>query len=312
MSKGLTTSQWLLLGKATLLVAEIILVRLALVRGHYSLKDTLASLGMRVGNYASNVLLAGAAVAAFAACYQYRWMEISITSPWAWVAIIVLDDFIYYWFHRLSHEVRFWWAAHVNHHSSQEYNLSTAHRQPWTGVLVGTWSPWFLLAIIGFPPEMIFLQSGFNLFYQDWLHTQAIRRMPAWFEYLFNTPSHHRVHHASNPQYVDRNYAGVFMVWDRMFGTFAAETTDDPPRYGLIHNIDTHNPLRIAFHEWAALLRDLSRSRSPREAFFRVFGPPGWQPDGRGPTAANLRAAWRAGARDEDPPHAGPGSPSTA
>jgi sterol desaturase/sphingolipid hydroxylase (fatty acid hydroxylase superfamily) len=292
--KMLSTAQWLLLAKAALLVAEIIAVRFLWVRGHYSLKDTLASLGMRAGNYVSNLLLAGATVAAFAACYHYHWLEISITSPWAWVALVVLDDFAYYWFHRLSHEVRFWWAAHVNHHSSQEYNLSTAHRQPWTGVLVGTWAPWFVLALIGFPPHMIFLQSGFNLLYQDWLHTQAIRRMPGWFEYLFNTPSHHRVHHASNPRYVDRNYAGIFMVWDRMFGTFVAEREDDPPKYGLIHNIETHNPLRIAFHEWIALFRDLFRARSLRTAFFSVFGPPGWQADGQGPTAANLRAALKA------------------
>jgi hypothetical protein len=158
---------------------------------------------------------------------------------------------------------------------------------------------------------MIFLQSGFSLFYQDWLHTQAIRRMPAWFEYLFNTPSHHRVHHASNPQYVDRNYGGILMVWDRLFGTFARERDDEPCRYGLIHNIDTHNPVRIAFHEWAALFRDLFRARNPREAFGAVFGPPGWQPDGKGPTAANLRAAWLAGTPAADRPHAGPGTPST-
>ena len=147
-------------------------------------------------------------------------------------------------------------------------------------MLVGTWAPWFPLLLIGFPPEMIFLQSGLNLLYQFWIHTEAIRRMPAWFEYLFNTPSHHRVHHASNPRYVDRNYAGMFMVWDRMFGTFAAERDDDPPKYGLIHNIDTYNPFRIAFHEWAAMFRDVRRARSLREFGGYVFGPPGWRPDG--------------------------------
>jgi len=139
---------------------------------------------------------------------------------------------------------------------------------------------------------MIFLQSGLNLFYQFWIHTEAIRHMPAWFEYLFNTPSHHRVHHATNPRYVDRNYAGIFMAWDRMFGTFAAETDADPPEYGLIRNIHTYNPLRIAFHEWAAMFQDLLRARSVREVIGYVFGPPGWRPDGTGPTAANVRAAW--------------------
>jgi sterol desaturase/sphingolipid hydroxylase (fatty acid hydroxylase superfamily) len=293
MPKAFNATQVLLLARISLMVLEIVLVRFAFVRGRYTLKDTLASLGMRAGNYASNIALAGVVVAVFAAIYQYRLFDISMRSPRAWVAIVVLDDFAYYWFHRISHECRFWWAAHVNHHSSQEYNLSTAVRQPWTGVLAGTWAPWFVLALIGFPPEMIFIQSGLNLFYQFWIHTEAVRRMPAWFEYLFNTPSNHRVHHASNPRYVDRNYAGIFMAWDRMFGTFAQEREDDPPKYGLIHDIDTYNPLRIAFHEWVALFRDLLRARTAREAIGYLFGPPGWRPDGTAPTAANLRAAWR-------------------
>jgi sterol desaturase/sphingolipid hydroxylase (fatty acid hydroxylase superfamily) len=249
---------------------------------------------MRLGNYTTNVLLAGVAVAMFAFFYEHKLFEISAASPLAWVALFFLDDFAYYWFHRASHECRFWWAAHVNHHSSQHYNLSTAIRQPWTGVLVGTWAPWFPLALLGFPPEMIFTMSGFSLLYQFWLHTEAIRRMPRWYEYLFNTPSHHRVHHASNPGYVDRNYSGTLMVWDRLFGTFAAERDEEPCRYGLIKNIDTFNPIKIAFHEWAAMARDVSSARSPREAFKYMFGPPGWRPDGQGPTADNLRAAWRA------------------
>ena len=294
-TKALSTAQVLVLARFALMLIEMALIRAHLVRGRYTVKDTLASVSMRAGNYASNILLAGVTVATFAYFYQYRLFDISMSSAWAWVAIIVLDDFAYYWFHRISHECRFWWAAHVNHHSSQEYNLSTAIRQPWTGVLVGTWAPWFVLALIGFPPEMIFLQSGLNLLYQFWLHTEAIRRMPAWFEYLFNTPSHHRVHHGANPRYVDRNYAGTFMVWDRWFGTFVAETDDDPPKYGLINNIQTYNPLRIAFHEWIAMFRDLRRARSVREVVGYVFGPPGWRPDGRGPTAANIRAAWLGG-----------------
>ena len=296
-TRALTTAQVLVLARFGLLLLEMALVRAHLVRGRYTLRDTLASIGMRAGNYATNVALAGATVAVFAYIYQFRLFDISMSSPYAWAAIVVLDDFAYYWFHRISHECRFWWAAHVNHHSSQEYNLSTAIRQPWTGVLVGTWAPWFVLLLIGFPPEMIFLQSGLNLLYQFWIHTEAIRRMPAWFEYLFNTPSHHRVHHASNPRYVDRNYAGVFMVWDRMFGTFAAETDAEPPKYGLITNINTYNPFRIAFHEWAAMFRDLGRARSLREVIGYVFGPPGWRPDGTGPTAANIRAEWLRGVR---------------
>jgi sterol desaturase/sphingolipid hydroxylase (fatty acid hydroxylase superfamily) len=290
--KALTLAQILVLVRFSLMGAEMALIRAGLVRGHYRWKDTLASVAMRGGNYATNILLAGTTVAVFSFIHQFRLFDIPMNSVAAWAAIVVLDDFAYYWFHRFSHQCRFWWAAHVNHHSSREYNLSTAIRQPWTGVLVGTWAPWFPLALIGFPLEMIFLQSGINLLYQFWIHTEAIHRLPAWFEYLFNTPSNHRVHHASNPRYVDRNYAGIFMVWDRLFGTFVRELDEDPPQYGLIRNIETFNPLRIAFHEWSALFRDLRRARSLREAFGYAFGPPGWQPDGRGPTAANVRAAW--------------------
>jgi sterol desaturase/sphingolipid hydroxylase (fatty acid hydroxylase superfamily) len=289
----MSISHLLLIVSVGMLVLELSLVHAGLVRGRYTWRDTCASLGMKVGNSISNLLLAGATVAAFAFFHRHRLIDVSMKSVPAWIALVVLDDFAYYWFHRLSHQCRFWWAAHVNHHSSQEYNLSTAARQPWTGVLAGTWAPWFVLALIGFPPAMIFLESGFNLFYQDWLHIQAVGRMPRWFEYLFNTPSHHRVHHAVNPRYLDRNYAGVFMIWDRLFGTFAEERADEAPQFGLVHNIETFNPLRIAFHEWFALFRDLFRARSVREAVGVVFGPPGWRADGRGQTSSNIRTAWQ-------------------
>ena len=195
-----------------LIAVEAALAGAAMIKARYRLKDTLASLGMQAGNIAMNLMMAGIVFAGLSAVYQVRLFSISPGSPWAWVAIFFLDDFIYYWFHRISHECRFWWAAHVNHHSSQEYNLSTAVRQSWTSVIVGTWMPWIPLAFLGFPPTMILAQQGFNLFYQFWIHTEVVQRMPAWFEYLFNTPSHHRVHHASNPRYLDRNYAGVLMA----------------------------------------------------------------------------------------------------
>ena len=197
--KTLTLSQIILLTTLVLLATETLLIQLRWVRGHLTWRDSLASITMRVGRDVANLLLAGATVAVFTFVYRYRLFDISMQSPFAWAAIIVLDELAYYVFHRLSHECRFWWAAHVNHHSSQEYNLSTALRQTWTGTLAGTWAPWFPLLLLGFPPKMVFLQSGFNLLYQFWIHTETIRRMPAWFEYLFNSPSHHRVHHASNP-----------------------------------------------------------------------------------------------------------------
>jgi sterol desaturase/sphingolipid hydroxylase (fatty acid hydroxylase superfamily) len=249
---------------------------------------------MSGGNVVMNLVMAGVVYGGLALAWRVRLFSISPSAVWAWVAIFFLDDFIYYWFHRASHECRFWWAAHVNHHSSQEYNLSTAVRQSWSSLFVGTWMPWIALAVLGFPPAMILAQQGFNLFYQFWIHTESVRRLPAWFEYLFNTPANHRVHHAVNPRYLDRNYAGVLMIWDHLFGSFSAERADDPPRYGIVKNIDTFNPLRIAFHEWLAMARDVAAARSAREVLGATFGPPGWRADGAGQTSANIRAAWAA------------------
>lgn len=277
---------------------ELILSRLKLVKARYEARDTLAAFGMTVGNILTNLMMAGIVFAGLSAVWKVRLFTISPASPWAWAALFFLDDFTYYWFHRISHECRLWWAAHVNHHSSRQYNLSTALRQTWTGEIAGTWTPWIPLALLGFPPEMILLQQSINLFYQFWIHTEAVRRMPAWFEYLFNTPSHHRVHHASNPRYLDRNYAGVLMVWDRLFGTFAQEVDEDPPSYGIVKNIDTFNPFRIAFHEWIAMARDLSSARSVREAAGVVLGPPGWRADGADSTSREIRAAWAAASHE--------------
>src|SRR5215472_4181403 len=257
-----------------LIAGEATASRLGLIRGRYRANDTFASLAMTVGNIVMNLMMAGIVFAGLSAAYRWRLFTIPPTAVWAWALIFFLDDFTYYWFHRISHECRFWWAAHVNHHSSQEYNLSTAVRQSWTSVIVGTWTPWIPLALLGFPPAMILSAQGFNLFYQFWIHTEAVHRMPRWFEYLFNTPSHHRVHHAANPRYLDRNYAGVLMIWDRMFGTFVEETDAEPVKYGIVKNIHTFNPVRIAFHEWAAMVRDVFAARSARELAGMIFGPP--------------------------------------
>lgn len=286
--------QAFLIARFSALALEATLGGFGVIRARYRLKDTLASIAMRFGNVGVNMLMAATMMGGLVAASHWRIGEFSSSDPWAWALLFVLDDFTYYVFHRVSHRCRFWWAAHVNHHSSQEYNLSTAMRQPWTGVVVGTWMPWIPLAWLGFPPEMILTQQGLNLFYQFWLHTEAVRRLPAWFEYLFNTPSHHRVHHGANPRYLDRNYAGVLMVWDRLFGTFEAERDDEPVDYGLVRNIESYNPLWIAFHEWVAMAKDLARARSLKEAIGVTFGVPGWRVDGRGETTDALRLAWQA------------------
>ena len=275
------------------IILEIVLARFGKAKANYEAKDTAVSLGMGLLSGVAGLLTAGVAAAAAIWAYQYRLFEIPMTAIWAWAAVFLLEDLTYYWFHRISHERRFWWAAHVNHHSSQHYNLSTALRQTWTGGIAGTWALWLPLAFFGFPPVMIAIQKGVSLVYQYWIHTEAIRRMPRWFEAVFNTPSHHRVHHARNPRYLDKNYAGILIVWDRLFGTFQPELDEEACRYGLVKNLGTFNILRVAFHEWIGIAADVVRH--PRHALGYIFGPPGWSHDGSRDTSATLKAQWEAG-----------------
>jgi sterol desaturase/sphingolipid hydroxylase (fatty acid hydroxylase superfamily) len=253
-----------------LIAAELLYARVTR-RQLYEWRDTLACLAMGLGNV---IISAGwkALVwgAVFYWIYQYRLFDIPMTAWWAWALILVLEDFCYYWFHRLHHEVRCLWAAHVNHHSSEHLNLAVALRQSWTTPITGMlfWAP---LALLGFHPLMILTQQAISLLYQFWIHTQAIKSLGP-LEWVMNTPSHHRVHHGSNPQYLDKNYAGIFIVWDRLFGSFEPER--EPVRYGLTHNINTFNPVKIAFHEWVAIAREARAARSGRAALYRIFGRP--------------------------------------
>ncbi len=192
--------------------------------------------------------------------------------PVAWAAAIVGWDFIYYWNHRMMHEVRGMWAIHVVHHSSERYNLSTALRQPVADVL-GVWVPYGLLARVGIRPALISQARGINLLYQYWIHTDVIRSIgPA--EEVLNTPSHHRVHHGSNPRYLDRNHGSFLIVWDRLFGTFQRE--EEPVVYGLTKNIETYNPVRIAGHEYVDIVRDIAESTSWHDRLSFVLRGPGW------------------------------------
>ena len=272
------------------IILEIVLARFGKAKANYETRDTAVSLSMGLFSGVAGLLTAGVAAAAAIWAWQYRVFDIPMTAIWAWVALILLEDLTYYWFHRLSHERRFWWAAHVNHHTSQHYNLSTALRQTWTGGLAGTWALWLPLAFLGFPPAMIAIQKGVSLVYQYWIHTEAIRRLPVWFEAVFNTPSHHRVHHARNPRYLDSNYAGILIVWDKLFGTFQPELDEEPCRYGIVKNLATFNILRVAFHEWIGMAADVLRH--PRHVLGYVFGRPGWSHDGSRDTSATLKAAW--------------------
>ncbi|HEU4567539.1 MAG TPA: sterol desaturase family protein [Marmoricola sp.] len=209
------------------------------------------------------------------------------TGRLAVTAAVLGWDFLYYWNHRLSHESRWLWAVHVAHHSSRRYNLSTALRQP---VAEGfTMSiPYGLLALLGVRPELVEQARGINLIYQFWIHTEAINRL-GWFEKVFNTPSHHRVHHGSNRQYLDRNHGSILILWDRLFGTFEEE--DEPVVYGLTRNIDTFNPLRIATHEWRDIVADVAGSASWPDRFSYLLRGPGWAYTRRAHTRRALPAA---------------------
>lgn len=262
-----------------LIIIEAVIGRYAPAKSNYETRDSAASLLMGLGNFAIGLVNFGFVGAASLWVYQYRLFDIGY-QWWAFVLILFAEDFCYYWFHRLSHEHRIWWAAHVNHHSSQYYNLSTALRQTWTGSFIGTWIPWLLLSLIGFPLALIVFQKGISLVYQFWIHTEAIDRMWKPVEAVMNTPSHHRVHHAINPRYLDANYAGIFIIWDKLFGTFVPEDKAEPCRYGIVKQIASFNPLIIAFHEWAGIFSDLLHAKSLKAAFMYIFGPPGWSEDG--------------------------------
>jgi sterol desaturase/sphingolipid hydroxylase (fatty acid hydroxylase superfamily) len=192
--------------------------------------------------------------------------------PIALAAAVLGWDFIYYWNHRFMHESRYMWAIHVVHHSSERYNLSTALRQPVADAF-GTFAPYGLLCLLGVRPELVVQARGINLLYQYWIHTDTIRRLGP-FEQLFNTPSHHRVHHGVNQQYLDRNHGSILILWDRLFGTFERE--GEPVVYGLTKNINTFEPTRVMTHEHADMLRDVGRSCTWRDRLSFVLRGPGW------------------------------------
>jgi sterol desaturase/sphingolipid hydroxylase (fatty acid hydroxylase superfamily) len=266
-------------------------VKAGRARGRYETKDAVTSLSMGVGSVVVDTLLASIGLWILMLFWPYRLFDIPVTW-WTFLIVFVAYDLIYYWKHRFAHRVRWFWAEHVTHHSSRHYNLTTALRQPWFGPLTGLVLISAPLVMLGFHPAFIGFAAGINLIYQYWIHTETIGRMPKWFEAIFNTPSHHRVHHAINPRYLDANYAGVFIIWDRIFGTFVRELDEEKPEYGIVHQLTTHNPLTVAYGELAALLRDCWRDGPrPWRWIGRFANPPGWSPDGKHNRTRELKAA---------------------
>ncbi|NKY58438.1 sterol desaturase family protein [Nocardia flavorosea] len=210
-------------------------------------------------------------------------VALSASQWWVWVAAIVLADFAYYFKHRMEHRIRLFWASHSVHHSSQYFNFSTALRLPWLipGSFI-TSAVYIPLALIGIPAWMIFLSQAIVLLYQFPIHTERVGRLHPLIEYVFNTPSHHRVHHGANNSYLDKNYGGIFIIWDRMFGSYAEET--EPVRFGLTKNIDTHNPIKANYYEFARMISDIRHAETCRGRVGYLLRPPGWTEFGNSAT----------------------------
>jgi sterol desaturase/sphingolipid hydroxylase (fatty acid hydroxylase superfamily) len=257
--------------------------------GRYETRDALTSLIMGAGNVAAGIAL-GFVTYGF---FMFLWVltPLNLGTAW-WIVVLcfVLDDLRYYWVHRFGHRIRWVWASHVNHHSSQHYNLTTALRQTWTGTFTFMMLVRAPLILLGFHPAMVLFCGGLNLIYQFWIHTEAIGRMPRCFEAVMNTPSHHRVHHGRNARYLDANYAGVFIIWDKIFGTFVPELDAEKPIYGLVKNLGTFNPIRVAFHEWIGIFRDMcGPDLTLRQRLMYAVAPPGWSHDGSRDTSENIK-----------------------
>ena len=258
--------------------------------GRYETRDAVTSLVLGAGSVASGILLGFIAWSFFMWLWALTPLDLG-ASVLVIAVCFVLDDLRYYWVHRFGHRIRWVWAAHVNHHSSQHYNLTTALRQTWTGTFTLMMIVRAPLVLLGFHPAIVLFVGGLNLVYQFWIHTEAITKMPKWFEAVMNTPSHHRVHHGRNARYLDANYAGVFIVWDKMFGTFVPELDDEKPDYGLVQNLGTFNPLRVAFHEWIGLFRDVFKpGLTLRQRLGYAFAPPGYSHDGTRDTSDQIKA----------------------
>jgi alkylglycerol monooxygenase len=242
---------------------------------YYRFNDFFSNMSQGIGSQIVGVF--AKTILFFGYLYLYnnhRFFEISF-AWYNWLILFLGVDFLYYWFHRMSHEINAMWAAHIVHHQSEEYNLSVALRQSWFQSFF-SWFFYLPLAIIGYNPIMFIAMSSFNTLYQFWIHTKAIDKM-GWFEKIFNTPSHHRVHHASDPKYIDKNHAGSLIIWDKMFGTFAEEIEE--PVYGITSPLKSWNPIWANFHYWIDIFKNAAKAEKWKDKIRFLFAPPGWQPD---------------------------------
>jgi sterol desaturase/sphingolipid hydroxylase (fatty acid hydroxylase superfamily) len=243
--------------------------------GAYLTRDSFASLGMGLVSVATTAAWKTLALLGYAALYAYvaPW-HLSPSRWYTWVIAILGVDLLYYAYHRIAHRVRLIWATHQAHHSSQYFNFATALRQKWNNS--GEVLLWVPLPLLGLPPWMVFFSWSLNLIYQFWVHTERVDKLPRPFEFVLNTPSHHRVHHGMDQLYLDKNYGGIFIIWDRLFGSFQAEQFR--PHYGLTKQVDTFNIWTLQIREYVAIAHDWRSACRLRDRLGYVFGPPGWAP----------------------------------
>ena len=243
--------------------------------GAYLTRDSVASISMGLVSVATTAGWKSLALLGYAAIYAYvaPW-HLSAGQWYTWAIAIVGVDLLYYTYHRIAHRVRLIWATHQAHHSSEYFNFATALRQKWNNS--GEILMWVPLPLLGVPPWMVFFAFSVSLIYQFWVHTERINKLPRWFEFIFNTPSHHRVHHGMDQIYLDKNYGGILIIWDRLFGSFQAEIFR--PHYGLTKPVNTFNIWKLQTYEYVAIVRDCRSATRLRDRLGYVFGPPGWQP----------------------------------
>lgn len=240
----------------------------------HDLAESAASFGVALGQNLVRAIEAGIVAVPFAFAYGHRLFNFDPYAPLAIATLFLTTEFVYYWHHRASHRIRWMWATHAVHHSATRLNLTAAIRLGWTGNISGNFLFFLPLAWLGFHPVAIVAMLGVNLLYQFFIHTELTPR-PGPLEWVLNTPAHHRVHHASNKTCLDRNYGGMLIVFDRLFGTFTEAPSDEKLRYGLVGGTPTLNPIRVALGEWAAMFGDLRHASSPAAAFRALFAPPG-------------------------------------
>ncbi|MBY0442307.1 MAG: sterol desaturase family protein [Mycobacteriaceae bacterium] len=245
-------------------------------RGGYSTPDSWASISMGLVSVATTAGWKFVALLGYAAIYGYLAPWHLPSGQWyTWVIAVVGVDLLFYTYHRMAHRIRLIWATHQAHHSSAYFNFATALRQKWNNS--GEILIWVPLPLLGIPPWMVFASFSLNLIYQFWVHTERIAKLPRLFEFVFNTPSHHRVHHGMDQIYLDKNYGGIFIIWDRIFGSFQPELFR--PHYGLTKPVDTFNIWTLQTREYVAIARDLRSATRWRDCLGYLFGPPGWRPN---------------------------------